>query len=147
GQDLRADMTMLVRKDARGLQNMLQKVLATFSQQEIDEIKGAYDRVTVYFGYDKQKVLIYALIILCALLSIGLILTLSLSRLRGKLRSSEQVAKLSTEQQRWLTELLDAIPSMIFISDEKGEVVLTNAAYRKIYHTCCEKGCVQPQPE
>ncbi|OWO78857.1 histidine kinase, partial [Vibrio cholerae] len=68
GQDLRADMTMLVRKDARGLQNMLQKVLATFSQQEIDEIKGAYDRVTVYFGYDKQKVLIYALIILCALL-------------------------------------------------------------------------------
>lgn len=147
GQDLRADMTMLVRKDARGLQNMLQKVLATFSQQEIDEIKGAYDRVTVYFGYDKQKVLIYALIILCALLSIGLILTLSLSRLRGKLRSSEQVAKLSTEQLRWLTELLDAIPSMIFISDAKGEVVLTNAAYRKIYHTCCEKGCVQPQPE
>ncbi|WP_140417613.1 hypothetical protein, partial [Vibrio cholerae] len=47
----------------------------------------------------------------------------------------------------WLTELLDAIPSMIFISDAKGEVVLTNAAYRKIYHTCCEKGCVQPQPE
>ncbi|EGR1703196.1 transporter substrate-binding domain-containing protein [Vibrio cholerae] len=147
GENHRESITMLVRKDARGLQNMLQKVLATFSQQEIDEIKGAYDRVTVYFGYDKQKVLIYALIILCALLSIGLILTLSLSRLRGKLRSSEQVAKLSTEQQRWLTELLDAIPSMIFISDEKGEVVLTNAAYRKIYHTCCEKGCVQPQPE
>ncbi|GHW05378.1 two-component system, NarL family, sensor histidine kinase EvgS [Vibrio cholerae] len=145
--DLSAHITMLVRKDARGLQNMLQKVLATFSQQEIDEIKGAYDRVTVYFGYDKQKVLIYALIILCGLLSIGLILTLSLSRLRGKLRSSEQVAKLSTEQLRWLTELLDAIPSMIFISDAKGEVVLTNAAYRKIYHTCCEKGCVQPQPE
>lgn len=147
GKNHHESITMLVRKDARGLQNMLQKVLATFSQQEIDEIKGAYDRVTVYFGYDKQKVLIYALIILCCLLSIGLILTLSLSRLRGKLRSSEQVAKLSTEQQRWLTELLDAIPSMIFISDEKGEVVLTNAAYRKIYHTCCEKGCVQPQPE
>ncbi|EGQ9320751.1 transporter substrate-binding domain-containing protein [Vibrio cholerae] len=145
--DLSTHITMLVRKDARGLQNMLQKVLATFSQQEIDQIKGAYDRVTVYFGYDKQKVLIYALIILCGLLSIGLILTLSLSRLRGKLRSSEQVAKLSTEQLRWLTELLDAIPSMIFISGEKDEVVLTNAAYRKIYHTCCEKGCVQPQPE
>ncbi|ENM3953438.1 ATP-binding protein [Vibrio cholerae] len=145
--DLSTHITMLVRKDARGLQNMLQKVLATFSQQEIDQIKGAYDRVIVYFGYDKQKVLIYALIILCGLLSIGLILTLSLSRLRGKLRSSEQVAKLSTEQLRWLTELLDAIPSMIFISGEKDEVVLTNAAYRKIYHTCCEKGCVQPQPE
>lgn len=147
GKNHRESITMLVRKDARGLQNMLQKVLATFSQQEIDEIKGAYDRVTIYFGYDKQKVLIYALIILCCLLSIGLILTLLLSRLRGKLRSSEQIVKLSTEQQRWLTELLDAIPSMIFISDENGDVVLTNAAYRKIYHTCCEKGCVQSQPE
>ncbi|KQA23843.1 histidine kinase [Vibrio metoecus] len=147
GQNLRADITMLVRKDARGLQNMLQKVLATFSPQEIDEIKTAYDRVTVQFGYDKQKVLIYSLVTICILLSVGLAVTLLLTRLRLKLRSSQEIAKLSAEQLRWLTELLDAIPSMIFISDANGEVVLTNAAYRQNHQVCSNNDCFNQRPD
>lgn len=147
GQNLRADITMLVRKDARGLQNMLQKVLATFSPQEIDEIKTAYDRVTVQFGYDKQKVLIYSLVTICILLSLGLAVTLLLTRLRHKLRSSQEIAKLSADQLRWLTELLDAIPSMIFISDANGEVVLTNAAYRQNHQVCSNNDCFNQRPD
>lgn len=146
-QNLRADITMLVRKDARGLQNMLQKVLATFSPQEIDEIKTAYDRVTVQFGYDKQKVLIYSLVTICILLIVGLAVTLLLTRLRLKLRSSQEIAKLSAEQLRWLTELLDAIPSMIFISDANGEVVLTNAAYRQNHQVCSNNDCFNQRPD
>lgn len=147
GQNLRADITMLVRKDARGLQNMLQKVLATFSPQEIDEIKTAYDRVTVQFGYDKQKVLIYSLVTICILLSLGLAVTLLLTRLRLKLRSSQEIAKLSADQLRWLTELLDAIPSMIFISDANRDVVLTNAAYRQNHQVCSNNDCFNQRPD
>ncbi|HHI5411047.1 TPA: transporter substrate-binding domain-containing protein [Vibrio metoecus] len=146
-QSLRADITMLVRKDARGLQTMLQKVLATFSPQEIDEIKTAYDRVTVQFGYDKQKVLIYSLVTICILLSVGLAVTLLLTRLRLKLRSSQEIAKLSADQLRWLTELLDAIPSMIFISDANGDVVLTNAAYRQNHQVCSNNDCFNQRPD
>lgn len=147
GKELRSDITMLVRKDARGLQTMLQKVLATFSPQEIDEIKTAYDRVTVQFGYDKQKVLIYSLATICVLLSVGLAVTLLLTRLRLKLRSSQEIAKLSADQLRWLTELLDAIPSMIFISDANGEVVLTNAAYRQNHQVCSNNDCFNQRPD
>lgn len=147
GQNLRADITMLVRKDARGLQTMLQKVLATFSPQEIDEIKTAYDRVTVQFGYDKQKVLIYSLATICVLLSVGLAVTLLLTRLRLKLRSSQEIAKLSADQLRWLTELLDAIPSMIFISDANEVVVLTNAAYRQNHQVCSNNDCFNQRPD
>ncbi|KQA27419.1 histidine kinase [Vibrio metoecus] len=146
-QSLRADITMLVRKDARGLQTMLQKVLATFSPQEIDEIKTAYDRVTVQFGYDKQKVLIYSLVTICILLSVGLAVTLLLTRLRLKLRSSQEIAKLSADQLRWLTELLDAIPSMIFISDANGVVALTNAAYRQNHQVCSNNDCFNQRPD
>jgi len=146
-QSLRADITMLVRKDARGLQTMLQKVLATFSPQEIDEIKTAYDRVTVQFGYDKQKVLIYSLVTICILLSVGLAVTLLLTRLRLKLRRSQEIAKLSADQLRWLTELLDAIPSMIFISDANGDVVLTNAAYRQNHQVCSNNDCFNQRPD
>ncbi|MGL4380909.1 MAG: ATP-binding protein [Vibrio sp.] len=142
-----ADVTMLVRKDMLGLQNMLQRVLATFSQSEIYEIEALYDRVTVRLGYDKQQVLISTLVTLCVVLGIGLALTLSLSHLRTKLRSSEQVAQLSFGQLRWLMALLDAIPNMLFISDQKGEVILANAAYRNSYQACCNSECAQQRPE
>ncbi|MGL4222196.1 MAG: ATP-binding protein [Shewanella sp.] len=146
-QNLIADITMLVGKDAYGLQSMLQKLLATFSQAEINALKANYDRVTVHLGYDKQQVLISALVILCIVLSFGLILTISLYHMRIKLRSSEQVAQLSFGQLRWLMVLLDAIPNMIFISDQKGEVILANAAYRNSYQTCCNNACIQQRPE
>ncbi len=142
-----ADVTMLVRKDMLGLQNMLQRVLATFSQSEIDEIEAFYDRVTVRLGYDKQQVLISTLVTLCVVLGIGLALTLSLSHLRTKLRSSEQVAQLSFGQLRWLMALLDAVPNMLFISDQKGEVILANATYRNSYQACCNNECTQQRPE
>ncbi|MGL6027835.1 MAG: transporter substrate-binding domain-containing protein, partial [Vibrio sp.] len=147
GQNLGADITMLVGKDAYGLQSMLKKLLATFSQEEINALKANYDRVTVRLGYDKQQVLISTLVTLCVVLGIGLALTLSLSHLRTKLRSSEQVAQLSFGQLRWLMALLDAIPNMLFISDQKGEVILVNAAYRNSYQACCNNECVQQRPE
>ncbi|MGL4828827.1 MAG: ATP-binding protein [Vibrio sp.] len=141
------DVTMIVRKDALSLQNMLKKALATFSAKEIDEIENAYAKVTVQFGYNKQQVLIYSLIALCCLLSLGLVVTILMSQLRGRLRNSEQVARFSSEQLSWLRELLDEIPSMIFISDDKGEVVLTNATYRENFQICGDNDCFNQRPD
>ncbi|RBM51139.1 hypothetical protein DLR65_05000 [Vibrio tarriae] len=139
--DINVDVTMVLRKDSAALQNMMHKVLATFTPQEIDEMKSKYNKVTVNYGFDKRQVIIYVLIAVCILLTIGFVFTLWVARLRGLLINTQHVAKLSTHQTQWLTELLDAIPSMIFISDNKGEVVLTNANYRKNFQVCGDNDC------
>ncbi|MFG0606947.1 ATP-binding protein [Vibrio mimicus] len=145
--DINVDITMLVRKNSSVLQNMLHKVLATFTPQEIEEIKSNYNKVTVNYGYDKRQVIIYVLISVCILLTIGLLFTLWVTRLRGLLRNTQHVAQLSTHQIQWLTELLDAIPSMIFISDDKGEVILTNASYRENFQVCGDNDCFNQRPD
>ncbi|ENM5935082.1 transporter substrate-binding domain-containing protein [Vibrio mimicus] len=145
--DVNVDVTMVVRKSSSVLQNMLHKVLATFTPQEIEEIKSSYNKVTVKYGYDKEQVIIYALIAVCILLALGLLFTLWVTRLRGLLKNTQHVAQLSTEQIQWLTELLDAIPSMIYISDDEGDVVLTNAAYRDAMGACHANDCLNNLPD
>lgn len=145
--DFDIELTMVMRDEDYALQQVLKKVMAIFSEKEIKEIEGYYERVSVSFGYNKQRFLIFILFFFCVSLLFFIIVLFLFFYFKDRLKKSEKTTKLSEHQSLWLTKLLDAIPSMIFISDENGDVVLTNAAYRKIYHTCCEKGCVQPQPE
>ncbi|HAS6346874.1 transporter substrate-binding domain-containing protein [Vibrio sp. IRLE0018] len=134
-------IAMVVRKDDPVLKDMLDSALNTFSPHEIETIQAAYRKVTLSFGYDKQQVIIYALMGLCFVLLMTLLFLLWWSRMRSSLRKTEKVVELSQNQITWLTQLLDTIPSMIYISDSSGRIVLSNHAYKQSSEQCVERGC------
>ncbi|EOW9133138.1 ATP-binding protein, partial [Vibrio cholerae] len=127
------DTTMVVRKDDVHLKNLIQTLFESFSKDNFNDIKSRYGKVELIFGFNKRKTIMYNLVIVVILLSISLILIRFVQYFRNK--------------SIWHIELIDTIPHIITISNECGSNIFGNLAYRKIYHTCCEKGCVQWQPE
>ncbi|MDE1340684.1 transporter substrate-binding domain-containing protein [Vibrio aestuarianus] len=129
GADLNVDISMVVRKESKILKDMLDRALSTIDETDIELLKYKHARINVHYGYDKQTVVTYGVLTASLLLAV---IFLTFSRLSISLRKT----KLSTEQLSWLTGLMDSIPSMIFISDTKGELILSNKAYRENFKAC-----------
>ncbi|WP_420911069.1 ATP-binding protein [Vibrio aestuarianus] len=127
--DLDVEIGMMVRKESQILRDMLDRALSTVDETDIELLKYKHARINVHYGYDKQTVVTYGVLTASLLLAV---IFLTFSRLSISLRKT----KLSTEQLSWLTGLMDSIPSMIFISDTKGELILSNKAYRENYKAC-----------
>lgn len=89
-EDINVDLTMVMRDDDHVLLQALKKVMATFSENEINGIEGDYERLSVSFGYDKQKVLIFFLLFLCVCLSLFLIVILLFFYFKYRLKNSEK---------------------------------------------------------
>ncbi|NGZ14670.1 transporter substrate-binding domain-containing protein [Vibrio aestuarianus] len=127
--DLDVEIGMMVRKDSNILKDMLDRALSTVDETDIELLKYKHARINVHYGYDKQTVVTYGVLTASLLLAV---IFLTFSRLSISLKKT----KLSTEQLSWLTGLMDSIPSMIFISDSKGELILSNKAYRENFKAC-----------
>lgn len=127
--DLDVEIGMMVRKESYILKDMLDRALSTIDETDIELLKYKHARINVHYGYDKQTVVTYGVLTASLLLAV---IFLTFSRLSISLRKT----KLSTEQLSWLTGLMDSIPSMIFISDTKGELILSNKAYRENFKVC-----------
>ncbi|MDH5959141.1 ATP-binding protein [Vibrio aestuarianus] len=127
--DLDVEIGMMVRKESYILKDMLDRALSTIDETDIGLLKYKHARINVHYGYDKQTVVTYDVLTASLLLAV---IFLTFSRLSISLRKT----KLSTEQLSWLTGLMDSIPSVIFISDTKGELILSNKAYRENVKAC-----------
>ncbi len=135
------NIAMVVRKNESSLKNMLDKALNTFSPYEIELIKAAYRKVTINFGYDKKLVVIYILLGISILFFITIIYLVFWSKINNELQVKENILKLSYSQIDWLKQLLDTTPSMIYISDCSGKIVLSNSAYNNSLKHCQNKNC------
>ncbi|ASU21901.1 VieS [Vibrio qinghaiensis] len=122
---------MVFRKDESILSEMLSRSLTMVTESEINELKSRHKKVNVNYGYDKQQVIIYSLVAMCIFLFLLLFGIIIFYKLKSSLKYSQISSKLSEVQVQWLTDLLDKIPSMIFISDVNGKVVLSNRSYNQ----------------
>ncbi|OEE50902.1 ATP-binding protein [Vibrio anguillarum] len=122
---------MVFRKDESILFEMLSRSLTMVTESEINALKSLHKKVNVNYGYDKQQVTIYSLIAMCIFLFLLLFGIIIFYKLKSSLKYSQISSKLSEVQVQWLTDLLDKIPSMIFISDVNGKVVLSNRSYKQ----------------
>ena len=129
-------MGVILRKDSTFLQNVINSAVSLTTQNEIDLLTLKHHNITAQYGYSKERIIAYTLMISCivfALIIFGLVRTrrLSLSLTRAQL--SEQR---SYDQIQWLTDLLDNLPSLIAIHDQNGQLILANSAFDKQMSAC-----------
>lgn len=134
-------IAMVVRNDEPLFLEVLNAALRTLSAQEIEAIQAGYSKVVLNWGYDKQKIITYALIVTCIFLLITIVYLLFWARINRVLKKKVRDVELSQSQIDWLTQLIDTTPSMIFITDVKGRTVLSNKAYNDSMKQCDDNGC------
>ncbi|CAK2160720.1 two-component system, NarL family, sensor histidine kinase EvgS [Vibrio crassostreae] len=129
-------MGVILRKDSTFLQNVINSAVSLTTQNEIDLLTLKHHNITAQYGYSKERIIAYTLMISCvvfALIIFGLVRTRRLSLSLSRAQQSEQR---SYDQIQWLTTLLDNLPSLIAIHDKSGQLVLSNSAFDKQMAHC-----------
>ncbi|WP_322804044.1 transporter substrate-binding domain-containing protein [Vibrio alfacsensis] len=113
------------------LQSIMNDVLKLISANEVELLQLKHHRVTAQYGYDKSDIIIGALATLSLFLLVLVGYQTQANRLSKSLLKADEVAHQNAKRLKWLSDLLDRLPSMIAIYDESNTLVLSNKAFNK----------------
>ncbi|WP_171307787.1 ATP-binding protein [Vibrio splendidus] len=133
---LRRDIGVILHQDSTFLQNVINSAISMTTQNEIDHLNLKHHNITAQYGYSEERIVLYTLAsssFIFVLIAYGLIKTRRLSISLSKAKQSEQQ---SYEQIQWLMTLLDSLPNLISIHDQKNKLVLSNSAFNKQRNLC-----------
>ncbi|EGR4126054.1 transporter substrate-binding domain-containing protein [Vibrio cholerae] len=134
-------LAMVVRNSNPLLHSLLQAGLATVPPHTHQELYNTHRKVTLEIGYSKRSVQSSALIALALFLALTLFSVRVVNRYKRYKRSSESEKRLTEAQVNWLNQLLDSIPNMIAMFDDKEQLVLANQSYREYLGKCNNTEC------
>ncbi|RJX75771.1 response regulator [Vibrio sinensis] len=129
-------LAIQMRKDSLYLHNMLNSLLEITSREEICALRNDHAQLLIHYGYNKDIVWSYVLLagLAAALLTIGA--AAIVYKLIGHLKSTQTINRLSQKEIHWLSTLLDSMPSIIFITNNKNQIIFSNEAYKSHYEQC-----------
>jgi len=129
--DLKLEVTlgMELRKDSDFLRRVLNTVLQITTKEELQQLKERHNKVTVYYGIEREIVVIWALFGVCILLVALLIYSLRTSQLTRTIKRKEYETQIRQKQSKWLSSVLDQLPNKILISDGNNKQILANKPF------------------
>ncbi|MEG0009910.1 MAG: transporter substrate-binding domain-containing protein [Aeromonas sp.] len=133
GNELDVPLAMVVAKDNPLLASILTKTLGSISSQEMQLLQDKWFTLKIETGINRSQLLRLVLWMVGSILILvllGYLWNRSLSReVRQRQRAEEQLS----HQLKLVETLLDTMPNMVVLTNERLEITLTNRAYRYLY--------------
>lgn len=120
------------------LKNILDAVINTIDQNEINKINRAHRTFNLTLGYDQQQVYKYGAYILVFVLIALVGVYFFMSNMRLKIRLAEMNASSEEKEKQWLVGLINELNSIVFIHSEDNEIRMSNC---ERYNSGQCKGC------
>ncbi len=124
------DLAMAVRKDLPQLYHILDKALASISNQERREIKNQWFSVKVYNKLDDVKLWKMLLPVLLVFALIVIIILYWNKRLHEEITQKEQAERELANNLYWIKQLLEALPTPFFAKDSQLRYRYANKKFR-----------------
>ncbi len=123
------DLVFVMQKSNLLLQTLINSVLNTIDNSEIEKLKHGYRQFKVINGFDKQDVYIIGGGLTFFIFILGTLIYFVIANLKLKMRVTQQLAESAESEKEWLKSIVKELPSTIFIQDEQNEIVHTNCKY------------------
>ncbi|OCH19640.1 transporter substrate-binding domain-containing protein [Aliivibrio logei] len=120
------DISFAVSKNNVLLSEVINGVLATVDHEELTKLKRGYRQFNVIYGYEKSQVYKVLFLFSCAVFLACLVIYFWLNNLKLQVKLKEKDAKQSESDKEWLQSIINELPSIIFIHDDKNRVLLSN---------------------
>ena len=120
------DLVFVMKKSNLLLQALINSVLSTIDNNEVEKLKHGYRQFKVVNGFDKQYVYIIAAGLASFIFFMGTLIYFAITNLKLKMRVTQQLAESAESEKEWLKSIVEELPSTIFIQDEQNEIAQTN---------------------
>ncbi|TDE22639.1 transporter substrate-binding domain-containing protein [Vibrio owensii] len=130
--ELDVNLVMVFRNTDEKLQRIFTTVLNSYIEDEVESLWRPYQRMEFNWGIDKEHVFAYGIFSLLALLVISLGFYIVYIKMKENVESSKLTLTNSETKNKWLIQLINSIPSMICIFDQKGNVELINERFKDL---------------
>ncbi|WP_261881858.1 ATP-binding protein [Vibrio pelagius] len=120
------DLVFAMKKNDVLLQALINSVLNTIDNNEVEKLKHGYRQFKVVHGFDKHDVYIIAGGVLSFILFVGTLIYFAIANLKLKMRVTQQLAESAESEKEWLRSIIEELPSTIFIQDEQDEIAQSN---------------------
>ncbi|MCG9641074.1 transporter substrate-binding domain-containing protein [Vibrio sp. Isolate34] len=120
------DLVFAMKKNNLLLQALINSVLNTIDNNEVEKLKHGYRQFKVVNGFDKHDVYIIAGGLSSFIFFMGTLIYFAITNLKLKMRVTQQLAESAESKKEWLKSIVEELPSTIFIQDEQNEIAHTN---------------------
>ncbi|MFQ0976734.1 ATP-binding protein [Vibrio campbellii] len=128
-------LSMAVNATNQDLRDTMDSVLNGLTKREIENLWLPYHKMEYNWGIEKSKVFTTALLTLLFVIIAALFTYSLMVKMRARMTASDRRVEYTEFKNQWLTDLIDAIPSMICILDSKGDVLLSNSTFKSMLST------------
>lgn len=108
------------------LKNVLNSIIDTVSDEEIEKLRRNYRQFDLVYGYDSGNVNKLIALVLVVFITLSYLAYLLLVNLRYKVRLAELNAGNEEKEKIWLSEIIQEINNIVFIHNDKNEILLSN---------------------
>ncbi|MGF1800473.1 transporter substrate-binding domain-containing protein [Vibrio gigantis] len=108
------------------LKNVLNSIIDTVSVEEIEKLRRNYRKFDLVYGYDSSNVNKFAALASVVFVTLSYLGYLLLVNLRYKVKLAELNAGNEEKEKIWLSEIIQEINNIVFIHNEKNEILLSN---------------------
>lgn len=108
------------------LKNVLNSIIDTVSVEEIEKLRRNYRKFDLVYGYDSSNVNKFAALVSVVFVTLSYLGYLLLVNLRYKVRLAELNAGNEEKEKIWLSEIIQEINNIVFIHNDKNEILLSN---------------------
>lgn len=125
-QGITYSIAFAVSKKNAELKNVLNSIIDTVSKEEIEKLRRNYRKFNLVYGYDSSNVNKFAALVLVVFVTLSYLGYLLLVNLRYKVKLAELNAGNEEKEKIWLSEIIQEINNIVFIHNEKNEILLSN---------------------
>ncbi|MGD8111647.1 ATP-binding protein [Vibrio sp. TRT 21S02] len=108
------------------LKDVLNGMLNTIDNSEIRKIKNGYNQFNIVYGYEKWQVFALFGVAVLVVVVLSFIIYLWLKNLKLQVRLKERDIKHSKDELKFLQNVINTLPSKIFIHNESHQLLLNN---------------------
>lgn len=133
GSELDVPLAMVVGKGDPLLASILGKTLATISPAEMQLLQDKWFTLKIETGINKKQLLKLILTMLGSLFLVTLLAYLWNRSMSREVRQRQRAEAELSRQLQLMATLLDTLPNMVVLTNERLEIAVTNRAYRQFY--------------
>ncbi|WP_394242082.1 ATP-binding protein [Vibrio astriarenae] len=125
---LTLNMAFALDKHNPFLLDVLNSVLETVDNNEVEKLVRSYRQFQLVYGYEKAHVLSWAFAVALIVVLILIASFFAYSNLRLKISASKQKIAEGEGERKWLQTIINELPYMVFIHDDQHQLILSNCA-------------------
>ncbi|WP_299138694.1 ATP-binding protein [uncultured Vibrio sp.] len=127
---------MVLREQHIAAMDLINRMLYPMTNLHIEQFKNRYNLGVINYGYNKKTLMTISGTSLLIIFGLFLFHFLRRNRLQKSLQAQYSEKKKASEEALWFATLLDDLPVLVSVVDDKYNQVFTNKAYRKNFNNC-----------